>query len=40
MARIRTEKQELTAIVKKLSETPVRSAEENGGLKILREQLD
>ncbi len=40
MDRIRDEKQELSALVKKLGETNIRSSPEEGGLKILREQLD
>lgn len=40
MERIRHEKQDLSALVRKLGETSIKSAPEEGGLKILREQLD
>lgn len=41
MERIRVEKQELSSLVKTLSETNVRSGPQEGnGLKLLREQLD
>jgi phage FluMu protein gp41 len=40
MERIRNEKQELSSLVKTLSETNVKSAPVENGLKLLREQLD